>query len=73
MNPPLRRGASDPTRNGVGHSLDAAIVVQAEDLPALDVEPVERGLARDPDRPFAEHGMDVGDALDGRSAPSRIG
>ena len=71
MNPPLARGASDPTRNGVSHSVELAVVGQPEDLPALDVDPVERGLARDPHRPFAEHGVDVGDALDGRVGSHR--
>jgi len=40
-----------------------AVVVEPEDLPALDVEPVERRLARHPDRPFPEHGVNVRDAL----------
>ena len=44
MKPPLARGASEPTRNGVGHSLTSPVLAQPEDLPALDVDPVERLL-----------------------------
>src|SRR5204863_6789967 len=41
-----------------------AMLVQAKDLSALDVEPVQRPFPRDPHRPFAEQGMDVRNALD---------
>ena len=40
-----------------------AALAEAENLPALDIDPVERRLAFDPHRPLAEHGVDARDAV----------
>ena len=45
---------------------DRALLVAAEDFEAFDVEPVERAFARDPYRPLAEHGTDIGNAVQSR-------
>ena len=44
--------------------LQLAPLIEPENLPALDIDPVERRFARDPHRPLAEHCVDVGDAMD---------
>ena len=61
-----RRQRPDAERRGP--AADSPVLVEAEDFPALDVDPVERRLARHPYGPFAKHGMDVGDADDVRLA-----
>ena len=65
-NPPPARGAMRSDPEGRFPPVERAVVSQPKDLPALDVDPVERGFPRHPHRTFAEHGVNVGDALDVR-------
>ncbi len=65
-----RRKRSDAERRRP--FVDLSVVAQPEDLQALDVEPVKCRLAGDPHGPLAEHGMDVGNALDGRFGTHRV-
>ena len=61
-----RDNGSDPKRRRP--SAKFAGLIQPEDLPALDVDPIERLLPFDPNGSLAEHGADIGNALGGRIA-----